>query len=346
MKSHFFFRRAVKTRVLTLTAGTLALALALPFAAPAQAQTTLSGAGATFPYPLYTKWFDAYQKATGVQINYQSIGSGGGISQLRNKTVDFGASDAPLSNSDLTTMPGKVVQIPTVAGAVAVVVNGAPQGVKLSGPVLADIFVGKINRWNDPQITALNPGVTLPGKAITVAHRSDGSGTTNIFTTYLAAVSPSWKSTIGAGKSVDWPVGLGGKGNDGVAAIVKQTPGSIGYVELAYASQNKMKYAALRNKSGKFVLPSVASATAAAQGASKLTARDVRSAIVNQGGNAYPISGYTFILFYKDSASTPKGKALVSFLKWALGPGQKYAAPLLYAPLPRGVVTNNRLKLR
>lgn len=323
--------------------GLLAVSSLVPSLAQAQ---SLSGAGATFPYPLYTKWFAAYQKAGGAQINYQAIGSGGGISQLRNRTVDFGASDAPLSNADLTTMPGKVIQIPTVAGAVAVVVNGAPQGIKLSGPVLADIFEGKISRWNAPQIAGLNPGMNLPSKAITVAHRSDGSGTTNIFTTFLASVSPSWKSTYGAGKSVSWPVGLGGKGNDGVADLVKGTPGSIGYVELAYALQNRMKYAAIKNRSGKFVLPSVSGAVAAAQGASKATARDPRSPIVNQGGNAYPIAGYTFIMYYANAKSTPKGQSLVKFLNWAMGPGQKMAPGLYYAPLPRAVVTNNKLKLR
>jgi phosphate transport system substrate-binding protein len=314
--------------------------------APAQAQS-LRGAGATFPAPLYSKWFDAYNQATGAQIDYQAIGSGGGITQLRNKTVDFGASDAPLSNSDLAKMPGKVVQIPTVAGAVAIVYNvkGIGNGLKLSGPVLADIFLGKITKWNAPAIKALNPGKSLPGQAIVVAHRSDGSGTSFIFTNYLKAVSGPW-GKVGAGKSVDWPVGLGGKGNDGVASIVKSNPGAIGYVELAYANQNKMPYAALRNKSGAFILPGVASATAAAQGAAKLTAKDPRTLIVNMGGKAYPITGYTFIMFYKDSTGTPKGKALVKFLNWAMGPGQKYAAPLLYAPLPAAVTKTNKAKLR
>lgn len=324
------------------------VAAALPvLLAPAQAQS-LNGAGATFPAPLYSKWFDVYNQQSGVQINYQAIGSGGGITQLKNKTVDFGASDAPLTNADLTSIPEKVVQIPTVAGAVAVVYNvrGASSGLHLSGSVLADIFLGKIRKWNDPAITALNPGKSLPGQSIAVAHRSDGSGTSYIFTNYLAAVSSTWKAQVGAGKSVDWPVGLGGKGSDGVASVVKSTPGGIGYVELAYASQNHIPFAALRNKSGAFVLPSVAGATAAAQGASKATARDPRSLIVNQGGKAYPISGYTFILFYKNSTSTPKGKEVVKFLKWAMGPGQKYAAPLLYAPLPRAVVAANKSKLR
>ncbi len=328
-------------RVLAL--GVVAAASFVPSVAQAQ---SLSGAGATFPYPLYTKWFDAYNKATGTQINYQSIGSGAGIKQLAAQTVDFGASDAPLGNADLAKLPGKVVQIPTVAGAIAVIVNGAPQGIKLSGPVLADIFAGKIKKWNAPAIANLNRGMNLPGIAISVAHRSDGSGTTNIFTTYLASVSPSWKSTYGAGKTVSWTVGLGGKGNDGVADLVKQTPGSIGYVELAYALQNRIKYAAIRNRSGKFVLPSVAGAVAAANGAAGATARDARSPIVNQGGNAYPIAGYTFIMFYANAKSTPKGRALVKFLNWSMGPGQKMAAPLYYAPLPSAVIASNKAKLR
>ncbi len=337
MFNTLFLRRA-------LTLG--AIACASPLLSSSASAQSLSGAGATFPYPLYTKWFAAYGRQNNVQINYQAIGSGGGITQLRNRTVDFGASDAPLSNADLSSMPGRVVQIPTVAGAVAVILNGAPQGLHLSGPVLASIFEGKIRRWNDPQIAGLNPGARLPGRAISVAHRSDGSGTTNIFTTYLASVSPSWKSSIGAGKSVDWPTGQGGKGNDGVAALVKATPGSIGYVELAYAIQNHLPYAAMQNRSGRFVLPSVAGAMAAAQGASKATARDPRSPIVNQGGNAYPIAGYTFIMYYANSKNTPKGKQLTKFLNWAMGPGQGMASSLYYAPLPRAVVTNNRLKLR
>ncbi len=342
MKTTLLSRLAVRKRI--IVAGAVLAALPI-LAAPSQAQS-LNGAGATFPYPLYTKWFDAYNKSTGVQINYQAIGSGGGIQQLKNKTVDFGASDAPLSNADLSTMSERVVQIPTVAGTVAVVYSGAPAGLKLSGPVLADIYLGEIKRWNDAKIAALNPGVKLPSKAIAVARRSDGSGTTFIFTNYLSAVSSSWKGKVGAGKSVDWPVGLGGKGNDGVASIVKSTPGAIGYVELAYAKQNRMPYAAMRNKSGAFVLPSSASGSAAAAAASKATARDPRASIVNMGGKAYPITGYTFIMYYQSAATTPKGKQVVKFLKWAMGPGQKYAAPLDYAPLPKAVVSVNRNKLR
>lgn len=336
----------LKTAALTRFATVAVVAASV--VVPASAQTTLNGAGATFPYPLYTKWFDTYNKQTGIQINYQAIGSGGGIQQLKNKTVDFGASDAPLNNADLTAMPGKVIQIPTVAGAVAVVYNlPGVSNLKLSGSTLAGIFLGDITKWNDDSIAKLNPGVKLPGTSITVAHRSDGSGTSFIFTNYLAAVSGSWKSKVGAGKSVDWPAGIGGKGNDGVAATVKATKGSIGYVELAYAHQNKIPFALLQNKAGKFVAPTVAGATAAALGASKATAKDSRSLIVNQSGaTAYPISGYTFILLYADSTNTPKGKEVVKFLKWAMGPGQKFAAPLDYAPLPRYVLTANKSKLR
>ena len=343
-----FFSGALRQRL--LIGGATAAAIALPILAkPVQAATTLNGAGATFPYPLYTKWFDAYKNATGVQINYQAIGSGGGIQQLKNKTVDFGASDAPLSNADLTGMPGAVVQIPTVAGAVAIVYNvPGVSGLKLDAATVSGIFLGQIKKWNDSRIASLNPGKSLPAISIVVARRSDGSGTTSIFTNYLAAVSSTWKSQVGAGKSVDWPTGIGAKGNDGVAGVVKQTRGGIGYVELAYASQNKIPYALLKNKSGQFVAPSVAGATAAALGASKATAKDPRALIVNQAGaKAYPIAGYTFIMFYKSNMNTPKGKEVVKFLKWAMSPtGQKYAAPMLYAPLPRAVLTSNSAKLR
>ena len=316
-------------------------------AAPAQAQQ-LNGAGATFPLAIYTKWFDVYQQKTGVKINYQGVGSGAGIKQLKANTVDFAGSDAPLSNGDLTTMPGKVMQIPTVAGSVAVAYNvrGLGSGLKLSGPVLADIFAGKITRWNDARIAALNGGKALPAQNITVAHRSDGSGTTNIFTSYLSAVSPSWKGAIGAGKSVDWPVGLGGKGNDGVAAIVKQSNGSIGYMELAFAANAKLPVAAIQNRSGKYVLPSVTATTAAAMGAAKATSKDPRAPIFNQGGNAYPIAGYTFLMYYSDKTGTPNGKQLTRFLNWAMGPGQSYASALYYAPLPRAVVLSNKSRLR
>jgi phosphate transport system substrate-binding protein len=337
-------------KISTMRSAFLGMALGAGLLMPATragAQMVLTGAGATFPYPLYSKWFDVYQKATGVRINYQSIGSGGGIQQLKNGTVDFGASDAPLSNGEKQAMPGDVVHIPTVAGAVAMVYNGLPRGLRLSGDAIAGIFLGDITSWNDPKIAALNPNMRLPDKRITVAHRSDGSGTTYIFTNYLKAVSPRWARQVRAGKSVDWPVGLGGKGNEGVAGIVSQAPGSIGYLELAYAIQNHLPYASVRNRSGAFVEPSVAGVTAAAAGASKAMQRDVRVSIVNAPGTkAYPISGFTYILLYEKQNDTAKGQVLLKFLRWALGPGQKYAAPLQYAPLPRSVVALDTAKLR
>ena len=351
MKTSFFSGASLRHRVTRQgVVATGVLALSLPMSAnlaPARAQS-LNGAGATFPVPIYTKWFDTYAKQTGVQINYQAVGSGAGIKQLKANTVDFAGSDAPLSNADLAGMPGKVLQIPTVAGSVAVAYNvaGVGSGLKLTGPVLADIFAGKIRMWNDARIAGLNAGKKLPATPISIAHRADGSGTTNIFTSYLSAVSPTWKAQIGAGKSVDWPVGLGGKGNDGVAAIIKQSNGSIGYVELAYAMQNRLKVAALRNRSGKFVMPSVASTSAAAQGAATATAKDPRAPIFNQGGNAYPIAGYTFLMVYASKKNTPNGKQFTRFLNWAMGSGQSYAAGLMYAPLPKSVVASNKSRLK
>lgn len=344
MKNSFFSSASLRKRFVA----TSALALALPLLAPVAHAQNLNGAGATFPVAIYTKWFDTYAKQTGVQINYQAVGSGAGIKQLKANTVDFAGSDAPLSNVDLAKMPGKVMQIPTVAGSVALAYNvrGLGSGLKLSGPVAADIFAGKITKWNAPQIAALNKGRALPNANISIAHRADGSGTTNIFTSYLSAVSPSWKANLGAGKTVSWPVGQGGKGNDGVAAIIKQSNGTIGYVELAYAMQNRLSVASLRNRSGKFIAPSVASTTAAAQGAAGATAKDPRAPIFNQGGNAYPIAGYTFLMYYADKKGTANGKQLTRFLNWAMGSGQKYAAGLMYAPLPKSVVASNKSRLR
>ena len=351
MKISFFSGASLRPSALrqrVVTTGVLALAMpVLANIAPAQGQS-LNGAGATFPVPIYSKWFGVYAQKTGVQINYQAVGSGAGIKQLKAGTVDFAGSDAPLSNADLATISGKVMQIPTVAGSVAIAyhVAGVGSGLKLTGPVLADIFAGKITKWNDARIASLNAGKRLPATSISIAHRSDGSGTTNIFTSYLSAVSPAWKSNIGAGKSVSWPVGLGGKGNDGVAAIIKQSNGTIGYVELAYAMQNRLPVAALRNRSGKFVMPSVASTSVAAQGAAKQTAKDPRAPIFNQGGNAYPIAGYTFLMFYANNANTPKGKQLTRFLNWAMNSGQQYASGLMYAPLPKSVVASNKSRLK
>jgi len=300
----------------------------------------LTGAGATFPYPLYSKWFSDYAAKTGVRINYQSIGSGGGIRQLSEQTVDFGASDSPMSDAEMAKAKGgPIVHIPMVLGAVAVTYNlpdvSAP--LKLSGEVLADVFRGTITKWNDARVAALNPGVKLPARDILVVHRSDGSGTTYIFTDYLAAVSPAWAKGPGRGKEVQWPVGLGGKGNEGVAGQVKQTPGTIGYVELAYAKQNRLAVAAMRNASGSFVLPSVESATAAAAGIAEKLGQDTdyRISIVNApGAQAYPIASFTWLLAYRTPADTAKGRKLVEFVRWALAEGSASAAALDYAPLP------------
>jgi phosphate transport system substrate-binding protein len=300
----------------------------------------LTGAGATFPYPIYSKWFADYAAKTGVKINYQSIGSGGGIRQLSEQTVDFGASDAPMSDQEMAGAKGGPVQhIPTVLGAVCVTYNlpDVKQTLNLTGDLIADIFLGKVTKWNDGRIAALNKGVSLPTRDIVVVHRSDGSGTSYIFTDYLTTVSAGWKGGPGKGKDVKWPVGLGGKGNEGVTGQVKQTPGAIGYVELAYARQNKLPTAAVRNASGKFVEPSIDAVTAAAAGvAPKLPPNsDYRISIVNApGADAYPISSFTWILLYKTQPNADKGKKLLDFLHWALHDGEQSAPSLDYAPLP------------
>ena len=304
----------------------------------------LTGAGATFPYPLYSKWFSDYAKHTGVRINYQSIGSGGGIRQLSEQTVDFGASDGPMSDAELAKAKGgHVLHIPTVLGAVAISYNlpAIAQPIRLSADVVADMFFGRITKWNSPRIAALNPGVALPAQDILIVHRSDGSGTTYVFSDYLTAVSPAWAKGPGKGKDLQWPVGLGGKGNEGVAGQVKQTPGSVGYVELAYAKQNNLPVAAIRNASGEFVQPSIGAATAAAAGiSSALPANtDYRISIVNaKGAEAYPISSFTWILVYENQPDPVKGKKVVDFLRWALHEGEQSAAALDYAPLPAAMV--------
>jgi phosphate transport system substrate-binding protein len=297
----------------------------------------INGAGATFPYPLYSKWFNEYNKLhPDLKFNYQSIGSGGGVKQITEKTVDFGASDAPLTDAELQKAPG-VLHIPTVLGAVAVVYNGLPDGLKLTSENLTDIFLGTLSRWNDPKIAAANPGMKLPDQAITVVHRSDGSGTSAVFTDYLAKVSADWKTKVGVGKSVKWPVGLGGKGNEGVTGSVKSTPGAIGYVELAYAKQNKLPMASLKNAEGQFMLPSIESTSAAAAGVE--IPADYRVSITNaKGKGAYPISSFTYVLAYKDQTDAQKGQALADFLWWAIHDGQKSAPGLDYAPLPAPVV--------
>ena len=303
----------------------------------------LVGAGATFPYPIYSKWFSDYEAATGVKINYQSKGSGAGIKQLSEGIVDFGASDGPMSDDDMkATKHGPVLHFPTVLGAVVVTYNvpevSAP--LRLDGLTIGDIFMGKITKWNDARLAALNPSVRLPAKDILVVHRSDGSGTTYIFTAYLAAASPSWAVGAGGpgrGKEVNWPVGLGGQGNEGVAGQVKQTPGSIGYVELAYAKQNSLPTAHVKNSAGEFVEPTIASITSAAEGviAALPPESDYRVSIVNgPGAGAYPISSFTWLLVYKTPPDAAKAKKLVDFMRWMYTTGQQSAASLDYAPLP------------
>ena len=311
-------------------------------------KVTLTGAGATFPAPIYSKWFSDYGQAHPVQVNYQSIGSGGGIQQVTAGTVDFGASDAPMTAEEAGKVPG-ILQLPTVLGAVTVTYNvpGLTAPLKLSGPALAAIFLGKVTKWNDAAIAADNPGVTLPATNIAVVHRSDGSGTTFVFTDYLAQVSPEWKSSVGNGKSVNWPTGLGAKGNEGVAGAVKQTAGSIGYVELAYAMQNQLAMASLKNQAGQFVAPSVDATAAAAAGvADRVTSGDYRVSLVNAPGAAtYPISTWTYLLVPPHWQDCGKAQAFVDLVGWALTQGGDAARQLDYAPLPDQVRTGVMQKL-
>lgn len=311
---------------------------------------TLNGAGASFPYPLYSKWIQEYKKVNpNVNIDYQSIGSSGGINNILNETVDFAGSDAPMKDEQLAKARGPILHIPTVAGAVVVTYNleGVDKPLKLTPEVITDIFLGNLKKWNDSRIASLNPDIKLPNKDIVVVHRSDGSGTTNIFTDYLSKVGPTWKEKVGKGTSVQWPVGIGAKGNEGVAGTVKQTPGSVGYVELAYAIQNKLPYAFIKNKAGKFVEPSLETTTAAAAGAAATMPADMRVSITDPPGeNAYPIAGYTYILVYKDQKDKVKGEALAEFLWWAIHDGEKYAKDLLYAPLPENVVKKAEEKIK
>ncbi|MCX6085894.1 MAG: phosphate ABC transporter substrate-binding protein PstS [Caldiserica bacterium] len=302
----------------------------------------LSGAGATFPYPLYSKMFDTYDGVTGVRVNYNSIGSGGGIKALTDKTVDFGASDAFLNDQEEAAMGAPVLHIPTCVGAVVLSYNldGSPS-LKLDGSVTANIFLGTVTKWNDPSIAKLNPGVSLPDLTITVVHRSDGSGTTSIFTNYLAAVSTAWKAAVGAGKSVSWPAGVGGKGNDGVAGMITQTKGSIGYIELVYAVQTGIPFTSLKNASGTFVAPSLTSSAAAA---AVSLPDDLRVVIVNSpGADAYPISAFTWILVYKEQnyagRTLAQAQALKKLLTWILTDGQAVNEGLSYARLPGAAVT-------
>ncbi len=302
----------------------------------------LTGAGASFPYPLYSKMFSEYGKQNKMNINYQSIGSGGGIKQLLAKTIDFGGSDAIMSDEQLSKAPGKILHIPTCLGAVVIVYNLNIKGeLKLTPDIIADIFLGKITKWNDARIADLNKDIKLPDANISVVHRSDGSGTSAIFTDYLSKVSSEWKEKVGSGTSVNWPVGLGGKGNEGVAGLVKQVPNSIGYVELIYALQNKMSYATIQNKSGKFIKPTLESTSKAAEIAMP---DDMRVSLADtESPDGYPIAGFTYILVYQeqkyDNRTIDKAKSLYKLLNWMINDGQKFTTPLHYAPLPEAAKT-------
>jgi phosphate transport system substrate-binding protein len=302
----------------------------------------INGAGATFPYPIYSKWFSEYNKLhPNVEINYQSIGSGGGIQQITKETVFFGATDGPMTSDQLLAAPSKILHFPTVLGADVPVYNipGVTAELKFSGPVLTDIFLGKITKWNDPALTKLNPGVNLPGSDITVVHRSDGSGTTYIWVDYLAKISPEWKSRVGVATSVNWPTGVGGKGNEGVAGLVSQTPSSIGYVELIYALQNKISYGTVQNSAGEFVRATTESVSLAAAEAATKMPEDFRVSITNAAGKGvYPISSFTWLLLYETPKDKGQAKVMMDFMHWMLADGQKFAPGLGYAPLPDAVI--------
>jgi phosphate transport system substrate-binding protein len=315
----------------------------LAVAAPVAAQS-LTGAGATFPNPIYTKWFDAYNKKTGIKINYQSIGSGGGIRQFTEGTVDFGATDGPMNESQIQAVNANVLHVPTVLGAVVVTYNLPSLGetkLKFDGNLLVDIFMGRVTKWNDPKIAALNPGVKLPDIDLIVVHRSDGSGTTYVFTDYLNKFSREWKDKVGYATSVNWPVGLGGKGNEGVTQQVKQVEGALGYVELIYAISNNLPYAVIKNASGNYIEPSLETVTAAAAGVKLPKDTDFRVSITNApGAQAYPIASFTWLLVKKDNKDAAKAKLIRDFLAWMITPeAQKMATELHYAPLPTPVVT-------
>ena len=334
--------------LLTVLAAAIAAVLLAPAASAEPVQ--IDGAGATFPYPIYSKWFSEYNKLhPDVRINYQSIGSGGGIRQLTNQTVFFGATDGPMTREQLLAAPGRVLHVPTVLGAVVPIYNleGVDAALKFSGTVLADIFLGKITKWSDPAIAKDNPGVTFPAGEITVVHRADGSGTSYIFCDYLSKVSPEWKTKVGVATSVNWPAGIGGKGNEGVAGLVKQTPASIGYVELIYALQNKIACGSVKSFDGEFVRASIDSVSAAAASAAKQMPPDFRVSITNAPGpNVYPISSFTWILLYESAKDKHRSRLMVDFMKWALHDGQKFAGELGYAPLPEAVVALEEAALK
>ena len=321
---------------------TLAAGVATLAGATVVAQATINGAGATFPNPIYQKWFAEYNKVDSkVRINYQPVGSGGGIQQVSKRTVFFGATDGPMTNDQLTAADGKLLHFPTVLGGVVPIYNvpGLTTDLKFTGTLLADIFLGKVTKWNDPAIAQVNAGVTLPNADIIVVHRSEGSGTTYIFADFLAKVSPEWKSKVGVNTALSWPTGVGGKGSDGVTGQVKQTPGAIGYAELTYALTNKIGYGSVENRAKKFVKASTETLTAAASAAAKSMPADFRVSITNADGDtAYPISSFTWLLFYENPQDKAQAKAMVDFMKWALKDGQKFAPEMGYAPLPPEIV--------
>lgn len=334
---------------LFLFASVALFALACSGGGPEGGPIKLQGAGATFPNPLYQKWMSEYGKLhPNVQMDYQSIGSGGGIKQIQAQTVDFGATDAPMTPDEMKASPTELVHIPTVLGAVVVTYNvtSIAKPLNLSPEVVADIFLGKIKKWDDARLKQDNPDVSLPAADITVVHRAESSGTSYVFTDYLSKVSPEWKEKVGADKQPKWPVGQGGKGNEGVTGQIKNQPNTIGYVELAYAVQNKLPAALIKNASGKFIEPSIDAVTAAAAAASAQTPDDLRVSITNSSGeNAYPIASYTYILAYKDQKDATKGKALVDFLWWGIHDGEQFAKDLQYAPLPAEIVKRAEAKI-
>ncbi len=336
-----------KPRVVTFLLIVLAIA---GIARSGFADLLINGAGATFPYPIYSKWFDVYAKENpGVKFNYQSIGSGGGIRMLSNRTVDLGGSDAPLTDAQLSDAPGKILHFPSVMGAVVIAYNlpGFTGTLRLTGPVIADVFAGKITKWDDDKIKALNTTVAIPSTDIVVCHRSDGSGTSYIFTDYLSKVSSSWASDPGKGTAVKWPAGLGGKGNEGVTALIQQTPGSIGYVELIYALNNHIPYAEIQNKSGNWVQASLEGVTAAAAASASNMPDDFRVSITDAPGpDVYPISSFTWLLVYQKQTNHEIGTQIVKFLHWAITDGQKYTAELHYAALPAAVVQKEEAQIK
>ncbi len=349
MPSRRVWRGMAKLTILGLLAGALALAGG---GVQAAGLVTLNGAGATFPYPLYSRWFSEYnRKHPDVRINYQSIGSGGGIAQVQKGTVDFGASDAPLSDQQLKDMGRPIVLIPTVAGSIAMSYNlpGVGTGLKLLPENIVDMYMGTITKWSDPKVAASNPTVKLPDMPVTVVHRADGSGTTFHFTTFLSEVSKAWADKVGRSTSVEWPTGIGGRGNEGVAGVIKQTPGAIGYVELAYVVQNQLPYALVKNRAGQWIAPSLSATTAAASGGAEkmVQTNDVRVSIAYAPGPAtYPIAGFTYLLIPQQQTDEVKGKALADFLWWAVHDGQADAKQLLYASLPASVVALNERLLK